>query len=201
MKKDFLSVADFDEKTIRETLELAISMKAQAGKGNYENVLKGGMGALIFHKQSLRTRCSFEVGLAQLGGGSVYITNKEIELGKRESVHDVAKVLSRYFKLICIRTFSHKDVEELAFHAQVPVINMLTDLLHPCQLMADMQTILEHKKTIDNLKIVYLGDGNNMTNSWMKMAQRIPMELINIRRDKKSWGFKNFYLPRSIPGS
>jgi ornithine carbamoyltransferase len=117
------------------------------------------------------------VGFYQLGGSSVYITNGEIELGKRETIEDVARVMSRYFSFICIRTYSHEDVMQLARHASVPVVNMLTDLLHPCQLMADMQTILEHKGTIDNLKIVYLGDGNNMTNSWMKMSQRIPMHL------------------------
>lgn len=177
MKRDFLSVTDFTSDEIRETLQLAIEMKIKAKEGNHSNILNGGVGALIFHKQSLRTRCSFEVGFQQLGGSSVYITNKEIELGKRETIHDIAKVMSRYFSFICIRTFSHTDVEELAFHAEVPVVNMLTDLLHPCQLMADMQTILEKKGTLDNLKVAYMGDGNNMTNSWLRTAQRIPMHL------------------------
>jgi ornithine carbamoyltransferase len=178
MKRDFLSVTDFTADELRANLDLAVELKAKAKEHSHPNILKGGAGALIFRKQSLRTRCSFEVGLNQLGGSSVYITDKEIELGKRETVHDVAKVLSRYFALICIRTFGHDQAEELAQHADVPVINMLTDLLHPCQLMADMQTILEHKGTVDNLKIVYLGDGNNMTNSWMRMAQRVPMQLV-----------------------
>lgn len=177
MKRDFLSVTDFTTQEIRENLQLAIEVKEKTKRGECPDVLKGGVGALIFHKASLRTRCSFEVGLRQLGGDAVYITNQEIELGKRESIHDVAKVMSRYFDLICIRTFSHADVEELARHAEVPVVNMLTDLLHPCQLMGDMQTILEHKGTIDNLKVAYLGDGNNLTNSWMRMASRIPMDL------------------------
>ena len=177
MKRDFLSVTDFTADEVMETLHLAIEMKEKAKRGEYRNVLKGGVGALIFHKQSLRTRCSFEVGFQQLGGSSVYITNQEIELGKRESIHDVAKVMSRYFSVICIRTFSHRDVEELAFHAEVPIVNMLTDLLHPCQLMADMQTILEKRGNFDNLKVTYLGDGNNMTNSWLRTAQRIPMHL------------------------
>ena len=177
MKRDFLSVTDFTADEVLDTLNLAIEMKNETKQGKHRNVLKGGVGALIFHKQSLRTRCSFEVGFQQLGGSSVYITNQEIELGKRETIHDVAKVMSRYFSVICIRTFSHKDVEELAFHADVPIVNMLTDLLHPCQLMADMQTILEKRGNLDNLKVTYLGDGNNMTNSWMRMAQRVPMHL------------------------
>ena len=177
MKRDFLSVTDFTSEEIRENLDLAIEVKAKTREGKSPNILNGGVGALIFHKASLRTRCSFEVGFRQLGGSATYITDKEIELGKRESIYDVAKVMSRYFAAICIRTFSHENVVELARHADVPVVNMLTDLLHPCQLMGDMQTIKEHKGTIDNLTIAYLGDGNNLTNSWMRMAQRIPMNL------------------------
>ncbi|MBN2803058.1 MAG: ornithine carbamoyltransferase [Deltaproteobacteria bacterium] len=176
-KRDFLTITDFTSDEVRASIDLAIELKTKLKNGEKHDYLKGGVGALIFHKPSLRTRSSFEVGFRQLGGSSVYITNSEIDLGKRETIHDVAKVMSRYYAAICIRTFSHKDVEELAFHADVPVVNMLTDNFHPCQLMADMQTIFEHRKTMDNLKIVYMGDGNNMTNSWMKMAQRIPMEL------------------------
>jgi ornithine carbamoyltransferase len=177
MKRDFLAVTDFTSEEIRENLAMAIEVKAKSKEGSNTDILHGGVGALVFHKPSLRTRCSFEVGFRQLGGSAIYITDKEIDLGKRESIHDVAKVMSRYFSAICIRTFSHDNVVELGRHADVPVINMLTDLLHPCQLMADMQTILEHKKSLDNLTITYVGDGNNLTNSWMKMAQRIPMNL------------------------
>jgi ornithine carbamoyltransferase len=177
MKRDFLSVTDFTAEEVRENLELAIELKGKLAKGERPDHLKGGVGALIFHKPSLRTRCSFEVGFRQLGGSAVYITDKEIEIGKRESVHDVAKVLSRYFAAVCIRTFSHDVVVELARHADVPVVNMLTDLLHPCQLMGDMQTILEHKGRVDDLTVAYMGDGNNLANSWMRMAQRVPMDL------------------------
>jgi len=177
MKRDFLSVTDFSAEEVRSCLDRAIELKVKLAQGERSDVLKGGVGALIFHKPSLRTRCSFEVGFRQLGGSAVYITDKEIEIGKRESVHDVAKVLSRYFVAICIRTFSHDVVVELARHADVPVVNMLTDLLHPCQLMGDMQTILEHKGRIDNLTVAYMGDGNNLANSWMRMAQRVPMDL------------------------
>ena len=176
-KRDFLTVTDFTSDELRANLELAVEIKAKSKEGNNPDVLKGGVGALIFHKPSLRTRSSFEVGFRQLGGSAVYITDKEIDLGKRETIHDVARVMSRYYSAICIRTFSHKDVEELAYHAEVPVVNMLTDRFHPCQLMADMQTILEHKGKIENLKITYMGDGNNMTNSWMQMAKRVPMDL------------------------
>jgi ornithine carbamoyltransferase len=177
MKRDFLSVTDFSAEEIRENIELAVEVKTKARAGDSRDILKGGVGALIFHKPSLRTRCSFEVGFRQLGGSAVCMTNKEIDLGKRESIHDVAKVMSRYFAAICIRTFDHQILVEFARHADVPVINMLTDLLHPCQLMGDMVTILEHKGTVDNLTVAYLGDGNNMTNSWLKMATRIPMNL------------------------
>lgn len=175
--KDFLTVTDFSADEIRENLDLAVDVKQRTRAGTGPQVLNGGVGALIFHKPSLRTRASFEVGFRQLGGSAVYITDKEVELGKRESIHDVAKVMSRYFAAICIRTFSHQNVEELASHADVPVVNMLTDRFHPCQLMADMLTIKEHKGAIDDLTIAYVGDGNNMSHSWLRMAMRIPMTL------------------------
>ncbi len=177
MKRDFLTVTDFTSDEIRENLALAVTVKQKTKMGQSPNVLNGKVGALIFHKPSLRTRASFEVGFRELGGSAVYITDKEIALGKRESIYDVAKVMSRYFAVICIRTFSHQNVEELAEHAAVPVINMLTDRFHPCQVMSDMLTILEHKGTIDDLTITYLGDGNNMAHSWIRMAARIPMTL------------------------
>ena len=175
MKKDFLAITDFSEQEIRETLRLAADLKKK--KGKILDVLKGKTVACIFHKPSLRTRISFEVGINELGGHSLYITDNEIKLGVRESIHDVAKVLSRYVGMIEIRTFSHDNVVELARHASVPVINGLTDLLHPCQIMADMQTIIEYKGKIDNIKIAYLGDGNNVANSWLKAAVRIPLDL------------------------
>jgi ornithine carbamoyltransferase len=175
MKKDFLIVSDFNETEVRETLKLAIELKKK--KGHVLDVLNGKTVACIFHKPSLRTRISFEVGIHELGGHSLYITDNEIQLGVRESIHDVAKVLSRFVGMIEIRTFSHKSVEELAFHASVPVINGLTDLSHPCQIMGDMQTIIEHKGKIDNMKIAYLGDGNNVCNSWLEAATVIPLDL------------------------
>jgi ornithine carbamoyltransferase len=184
MKRDFLQVTDFNESEIRETLKLAIDLKKK--KGQILDVLKGKTVACIFHKPSLRTRISFEVGIQELGGHSLYITDNEIQLGVRESIHDVAKVLSRYVGMIEIRTFSHASVEELARYSDVPIINGLTDLSHPCQIMADLQTIVEHKGKIDNMKIAYLGDGNNVCNSWLEAATVIPFDL-RIGTRKETW--------------
>ena len=132
---------------------------------------------LIFHKPSLRTRISFEVGINQLGGNAIYITENEIQLGKRETILDAARVLSRYLDMIVIRTFSQDEVVQLAKAATIPIINGLTDLLHPCQILADLFTIYEKKKKFENLVIAYVGDGNNVANSWLELSQRIPMEL------------------------
>jgi ornithine carbamoyltransferase len=140
--------------------------------------LGGQTWGLIFHKASLRTRISFEVGIAELGGNVIYITEKEIELGKRETIADAAKVLSRYLGGIMIRTFSHADVEELAKYADIPVINGLTDYSHPCQIMADIQTVYEKLNRFDDFRVTYLGDGNNVTNSWLELAQRLNFELV-----------------------
>jgi ornithine carbamoyltransferase len=172
-----LELTDFSINELREILALAGEIKAEVGRGEFRKPFANKSFACIFHKASLRTRISFEVGLTQLGGQTLYITEKEIELGKRESVSDVAKVLSRYVDGILIRTFSHDSIVELSQHADVPIVNMLTDLTHPCQVLADIFTVLEHRGSIDNLVVTYLGDGNNMTNSWLNLARRLPMEL------------------------
>ena len=174
MSKDFLAITDFTTEEIKETLELALDMKS----GKITPLpLTGKAVACIFLKASLRTRVSFEVGIMQLGGKSLYITGDEIGLGKRESVYDAAKVLSRFVDMIMIRAFDHKQVEDLAKHADVPVVNGLTDLLHPCQVMGDMLTILENKEKVEGLTIAYLGDGNNVTNSWLNASTRFPFDL------------------------
>ena len=174
MNKDFLAITDFTTEEIKETLELALDMKS----GKITPLpLTGKAVACIFLKASLRTRVSFEVGIMQLGGKSLYITGDEIGLGKRESVYDAAKVLSRFVDMIMIRAFDHKQVEDLAKHADVPVVNGLTDLLHPCQVMGDMLTILENKEKVEGLTIAYLGDGNNVTNSWLNAATRFSFKL------------------------
>jgi ornithine carbamoyltransferase len=175
MKRDYLAVTDFSTSEIERIFELCRQMKE---KEIAPQPLAGKTVGCIFHKASLRTRISFEVGAAELGGDSLYITDKEIELGKRESIYDVAKVMSRFVALITIRTFSHDDVVQLAKHAEVPIVNALTDLLHPCQILGDAYTIIEKKNKLDGLKIVYLGDGNNIANSLINLARRFPINLI-----------------------
>jgi len=174
MKKDFLAVTDFTTEEISQTLQLALDMKS---KKIAPLPLKDKAVACIFLKPSLRTRVSFEVGIGQLGGKSLYITKDEIGLGQRESIYDAAKVLSRFVNMIMIRAFDHKEVEDLARHADISVINGLTDLLHPCQIMGDMLTILEHKGKLEGLTIAYLGDGNNVANSWLNASTRFTFDL------------------------
>ncbi len=176
-KRDFLQITDFSSDELKKMFDLAIELKAMTKRGECPTPLAGQSWACIFHKASLRTRISFEVGLAQLGASSLYITNQEIELGKRESIPDVARVLSRYVGGIVIRTYSHKDVEELAEWASVPVINALTDFTHPCQVISDLLTIQEHLGTYEGKTITYLGDGNNMARSWINAARRLDFNL------------------------
>lgn len=176
-KRDFLQITDFTTDELKKVFDLAVELKSLTNQGQCPTPLAGKNFANIFHKPSLRTRISFEVGIAQLGGTAMYITDKEIELGKRESISDVAQVLSRYVDGIIIRTFSHKDVEELAKNATVPVINALTDFTHPCQVMADLQTVQEHLGTYEGKVITYLGDGNNMARSWINAARRLDFTL------------------------
>ena len=175
MKRDFVAETDFATKEIDRVFELCAAMK---NKKIAPKPLAGKTVGCIFHKASLRTRISFEVGIAELGGSSLYITEKEIELGKRETIYDAAKVLSRYLAMITIRTFAHSDVEELARHSGIPVINALTDLLHPCQILGDAFTIIEKKGKLDGLRIVYLGDGNNIANSLINRARRYSIKLV-----------------------
>ncbi|HLP15756.1 MAG TPA: ornithine carbamoyltransferase [Bacteroidota bacterium] len=163
--QDFLTVRDMEKEEIHETFRIARDMKADRRK--YSEALKGETLALIFEKPSLRTRTSFDVGIQQLGGFSLYLSPAEISLGKRESVHDVAKNLERMVQGIMIRTFAHQIVVDMAKYASIPVINGLTDYSHPCQAMADYLTILEKKKSLEGLKLCYVGDGNNVAHSLM----------------------------------
>ena len=173
-KKDFLRINDFGLAELRAILELARQQKPLARRHELPPSLPGRQLACVFAKPSLRTRVSFEIAIRQLGGDSLFITDKEIGMGTRESVKDVAQVLSRYVDGIMIRWFDHGEVEELAAQASVPVINGLTDLLHPCQVMADILTIEEHLGTIEGKKVVMVGDGNNLANSWMNAASVFP---------------------------
>src|SRR5579884_4453665 len=163
--KDFLSIRDLSLDDMRRLLDLAGLVKAEPE--SYTQALKGKTLAMIFEKPSLRTRVSFDVGIQQLGGFSVYLSPAEINLGKRESVYDVAKNLERMVQGIMIRTFAHGIVEGMAKFASIPVINGLTDYSHPCQAMADYFTILEVKGRITGLKVAYVGDGNNVARSLM----------------------------------
>ncbi len=163
--KDFLSIRDFTPQQIRHYLHVATQLKAYPHV--YHTALKGKTLAMIFEKPSLRTRVTFDVGIEELGGHPIYLSPAEISLGKRETVHDVAKNLERMVQGIMIRTFAHEVVVELAQQASIPVINGLTDYSHPCQAMADYLTIMEAKGHIASLKVAYIGDGNNVARSLM----------------------------------
>lgn len=169
--RDFLSVDDFSGKEIAAVLKLAGEMKARPKR--FRKALDGKFMALIFEKQSLRTRTTFTIGISQLGGDSLTLTPADINLGKRESVYDVAKNLERMVNGIMIRTFGHDICTGLAEHAAVPVINGLTDHEHPCQAIADFMTILEFKRSLKKLKVSYIGDGNNVAHSLMLTAAKL----------------------------
>ena len=173
-KRDFLTVTDLSRAELEDTLALAGRLKADLARGRLRPPLAGKVLALLFHKPSLRTRVSFDSGMARLGGTALYLTDQEIGMGSRESVADVARVLSRYVDGIMIRTFSHRWVEELAEHASVPVVNGLTDSFHPCQILADLLTVGEALGSVEGRKIVFVGDGNNVARSWINAARRIP---------------------------
>ena len=177
MKRDFISILDWTSEEIRNNIDLAVELKQQTKEGHCPQLLQRKTFGLFFHKPSLRTRLSFEVGIAQLGGASMVLSEKDFKIGERETVSDVARVMSRFVDGILIRTFSHQLVLDLAEHATVPVVNMLTDFNHPCQVMSDMLTIKEKLGRIDNVRIAYVGDSNNMTISWLNLAARIPLDL------------------------
>jgi ornithine carbamoyltransferase len=170
-------LADFTKDEIFDFLDLSVELKAKLKRGESTPLLKGQTLAMIFQKPSARTRISFEVGMFQLGGHALYLAPSDLGVGTREAVKDIARVLSRYNDGIMARFYGHEDIIELAKYSSVPVINGLTDLLHPCQVLADVLTILEHRKNLENLKVTYVGDGNNMTNSWLNFASKVPMSL------------------------
>jgi ornithine carbamoyltransferase len=181
MKKDLISVKDLTFGEIEDILNLTDKIKK--GKSVFANVLAGKTLALIFQKPSNRTRVSFEVGMYQLGGYSIYLGPDEINLGIRESIKDVAKTLSRYIDGIVLRTFEHKNVIALAKFASVPVINGLSDLLHPCQALADVYTIREKLKNIKGITLAYIGDGNNVCNSLLHACSKVGIN-VNIATPK-----------------
>lgn len=176
MKRDFVSLADYSADQLAEIFNLTSWMKG--GKQDDFKPLRGKTAAVIFEKPSLRTHVSFEVGILQLGGQPVYIPGSNIGIATRESVKDVAEVLSQYNDLIVIRTFKHEVVEALARYATIPVVNALTDMLHPCQVMADVYTLMERDRFSEHVKIVFVGDGNNMVNSWLELAEKFPFNFV-----------------------
>ncbi len=173
--KHFLTISDLDEGELLHVLDLAGELKRGERAGA---PLAGRTLAMIFKKSSTRTRVSFEVGMYQLGGSALFLSDKTSQMGRGEPIHDTAKVLSRYVDGIMLRTFEHAEIVELARHATVPVINGLTDLVHPCQLLADLQTMQEaFRRDLSGLKVAWIGDGNNMANSWLNAAALLGLEL------------------------
>ena len=174
MPQDFLAIPDFTSAELRALFDLAESMRT----GRYTaKPLAGKSLAMIFMKSSTRTRVSFEVGAWQLGGHALFLSPRDVQLGRGEPIADTARVLSRYVDGIMIRTFAHAEVEELAQYADVPVINGLTDLLHPCQILADLLTVRQQFGGWEGKKIAWVGDGNNMANSWINAAYRLGFQL------------------------
>ena len=177
--RDMLSIHDLSVDEVQEILALAHELKAKQKAGIEHHLLKGKTLGMIFEKSSTRTRVSFEVGMYQLGGQALFLSNRDLQLGRGEPIKDTARVLSRYLDGIMIRTYGHDRVEELAKYADIPVINALTDLLHPCQVLTDLLTIQEHKgKNLKGLKMAYVGDGNNMTNSYMYGCAKAGMTFV-----------------------
>ncbi len=163
--KHLLKLLDLSSKEITDILDLADELKLENKKGIKHHRLAGQTLGMIFEKSSTRTRVSFETGIYQLGGYALYLNSKDIQLGRGESIQDTARVLSRYLDGIMIRTFEQEKVETLAEYGSIPIINGLTDFCHPCQVLADLQTIREYKGSLEGKKLVYIGDGNNMANS------------------------------------
>lgn len=174
MKKDFLSLCDITPNEVEELFVLTDSLK----KNPRHRPLEGKSVAMIFQKPSLRTRVSFEVGIVQLGGHPVFLSQEGIGIGVREKASDIAQLLSRMTSMVVARLYDHSLLEELAHTASIPVINALTDLSHPCQILSDMYTLRQHNKLKHGVKIVFVGDGNNVVNSWLEMAMLYPMHFV-----------------------
>ena len=175
--RDFLALTDFSSEELLYMLDVADYLKAEKKAGRPIDILKGKTLGMIFEKSSTRTRVSFETGMYYLGGYALFLSGNDSQIGRGEPIPDTARVLSRYLNGIMIRTFAHERVEELAKYASIPVINGLTDLLHPCQVMADAQTIRENKGRLKGLKFAFIGDGNNMAHSLMNMGAKFGMEV------------------------
>ncbi|HUX61545.1 MAG TPA: ornithine carbamoyltransferase [Ignavibacteriaceae bacterium] len=175
--KSLISLNDLSTEEFWQIFELSASLKAKLKNGAPHRILEGKTLGMIFSKPSTRTRISFEVGIYQLGGIGMYFNQNDLQLKKSESIPDTAKVLSRFLNGIMIRTFDHQDVIDLANNSSIPIINGLTDLMHPCQILADLFTIYEKKKTLKGLKLAYVGDGNNVANSLLHGCSKVGMNI------------------------
>ncbi|MCK4251784.1 ornithine carbamoyltransferase [candidate division WOR-3 bacterium] len=177
MKRDFISIFDLGKQEIYEIFELTKKLKESQKKGIQHKILKDKTLVMIFEKPSLRTRVTFETGMTQLGGHAIYLAPADINLGKRESVPDAAKNLSRWVNLIMARVYAHKTVKDLAKSAVIPVINGLCDIEHPCQIMCDLFTVIEKKDSLEQITIAYIGDGNNVCNSFIGASALLEFNL------------------------
>jgi len=175
--RHFLSLLDLSKQELKSIIDRAIELKSMAKQGDFPQPMKHKVLGMIFEKPSTRTRVSFETGALQLGGGSIFLSARDTQLNRGEPIEDSAKVLSSMVDLIMIRTFEHELIETFAANSSVPVINALTDFNHPCQLLADMQTFIEEKGSIKGKQVCYVGDGNNMCNSWMNAANQFEFNL------------------------
>ncbi|MCO5388135.1 MULTISPECIES: ornithine carbamoyltransferase [Desulfosporosinus] len=176
--RDFISLHDFNQDELSFILDVAKDLKAEQRAGRPHPILQGKTLGMVFTKSSTRTRVSFEVGMYQLGGHALFLSGRDIQLGRGEPISDTARVLSRMVDGIMIRTFSHQEVLELAEFSTIPIINGLTDLLHPCQVLADLMTIQEHKGRLEGLKLAYVGDGNNMAHSLMFGGAKMGLHVV-----------------------
>ena len=175
--RHFLTLQDLSTDEINQVIQLAIDLKAAHREGRQQPVLAGKVLGMIFEKSSTRTRVSFEAGMAQLGGDALFLSPNDTQLGRGEPIEDSARVISRMVDIVMIRTFGHDKVEKFAEYSKVPVINALTDQFHPCQLLADIQTFVEHRGSIQGKTVAWVGDGNNMCQSWINAAMLLDFSL------------------------
>jgi ornithine carbamoyltransferase len=178
LKKDLLCLLDLEPQDFIALFERALSLKERHKKGIFDSVLAGKTLGLIFDKKSTRTRIAFETAMIQLGGHSIYMSTQDTQISRNEPAKDTARVLSRYIDCLAMRTFDHHLVEEFAQSSTIPVINALTDAYHPCQILSDIMTVIEHKGGYENVRIAWIGDGNNVANSWVNAASVLGLELM-----------------------
>lgn len=178
MKRDLLSIKELSKEEIEKLIHDTRILKRRRKEGLKYTPLEGRVLGLLFEKPSTRTRVSFETGMYQMGGDAIFMSPRELQLGRGETIEDTAKVLSRYIDVAVLRVYSHETLERFAQSAEIPVINGLSDLLHPCQILADIYTIYEKLGRYENFKLVFVGDGNNIANSWINLAAKLDFELV-----------------------